>query len=327
MISEPHTPTDEIAKWKNFSGVMTLMHRRCCVGGRFDNVKAYGAQKYQFPLDFTAAKFELNGDSVWRHLTMVFDEESDNVRYYMDGVKAWEGAWLSKVRNADCNGGNKTVTLGRSWPGYTYGQPVEIYDWRMYVHGTGGPLSDGEVKAISEQPTPALAEDAMCLPITSDQVRSFCVSLVVRGLRVLVWGLCALLRMCSSDKCACWLVPQSTIRTTKCFSCACSDVDLEHVVPCISRPNVLTFSSFLWHICMGPQMVDTEWKDAFGHACDFFHDRKSEGHAVCSYPGATEHCPIACQGKQVGFVFESLRGPSAKVCCFGMFCSALGLES
>jgi hypothetical protein len=95
------------------------------LGGRyFDNVK--GEPKFQYPRNFLESKFNLNGASTWRHIAMVMDQLTDKVRWYLDGVLAWEGPWGSAVAEADCgcvlpDGSDRFVTLGRSEPGYTYG--------------------------------------------------------------------------------------------------------------------------------------------------------------------------------------------------------------
>lgn len=37
------------------------------------------------------------GVQFWRHIAMVMDEVTDNVRWYLDGELAWEGPWGSAV--------------------------------------------------------------------------------------------------------------------------------------------------------------------------------------------------------------------------------------
>ena len=54
-------------------------------------------------------------------------------------------------------GPNRKIALGHSNPGYTYGQVVELFDLRLYVHSTG-PLSAPEIVRIAGAPTQLAAE-------------------------------------------------------------------------------------------------------------------------------------------------------------------------
>jgi len=122
----------------------------------FDNGK-----DYQYPKDFVPDNFELNGGSTWRHLALVLDENTDEAKFYMDGIRAWTGDWKGiegkgrSVKTSDCVGENKFMTIGRSSPGYTYGRPVGLHDLRLYKHlkGGKGPLTDEEIYKIFRQDT------------------------------------------------------------------------------------------------------------------------------------------------------------------------------
>lgn len=131
----------------------------------FDNL--LGTPRFQYPKNIVADKFKLQ-ENAWRHLAMVFDETSDMVRWYMDGELAVTLPWGSAVSNADCAPGpDNFVTLGRNYPGYTYGAEVELYDLRLYVHPNGSPMQGAEVKRVAQGPTPGLSELQRCLPVTS----------------------------------------------------------------------------------------------------------------------------------------------------------------
>jgi len=69
------------------------------------------------------------------------------------------------------------VARARTPAGYTYGQPVEVHDLRMYVHrdtrpdgSEGGALSGAEMLALATAPTPQLDEEYKCLAIESPKM-------------------------------------------------------------------------------------------------------------------------------------------------------------
>jgi len=136
----------------------------------FDNLK--GTPKYQYPKfsdEGLASKYKFRGDKIWRHMAFVWDELSDEIRFYLDGTLVLQKPWGSAVANADCNGVGKRVAIGHSHPGYTYGAEVEIADLRMYVHNLeqpAAPLSDEDIFKIATANTPALSSEHKCKAVT-----------------------------------------------------------------------------------------------------------------------------------------------------------------
>ena len=57
----------------------------------------------------------------------------------------------SSIRECDCVGANRRLAIGHSNPGYTYGAVVEIYDFRMYVHSSTGPLTPRDVAGMATE--------------------------------------------------------------------------------------------------------------------------------------------------------------------------------
>uniref|UniRef100_A0A7S0W9M5 Polycystin cation channel PKD1/PKD2 domain-containing protein n=1 Tax=Hemiselmis tepida TaxID=464990 RepID=A0A7S0W9M5_9CRYP len=94
-------------------------------------------------------KFKLTSDT-WRHVTFVYNEDTDDLEYYLDGVLTYKSYWGKSVKEMDC--GPVNVSIGYRWPGYTYGASVEFYDMRMYI---GSPLTPTEVFNIATAPVPA----------------------------------------------------------------------------------------------------------------------------------------------------------------------------
>lgn len=53
------------------------------------------------------------------------------------------------------NSGDRRITLGHREPGYTFGaDEVELYDFRMYVHPVGQPLTEADITKIAYDATP-----------------------------------------------------------------------------------------------------------------------------------------------------------------------------
>ena len=59
-------------------------------------------------------------------MAYVWDEQVDEIRFYLDGRRVLQKSWGSAVADADCNGVGKRVAIGHSHPGYTYGGEVEL---------------------------------------------------------------------------------------------------------------------------------------------------------------------------------------------------------
>jgi len=93
------------------------------------------------------------------------------LHWYETGALAWEGDFGSPVAQADCTDAGSRITLGRTEPGFTYGNAVEIYDMRLYVHSKNAPLQTADIYSIASAPIPAAAaaffRDASCLDISS----------------------------------------------------------------------------------------------------------------------------------------------------------------
>uniref|UniRef100_A0A7S1DHJ7 Polycystin cation channel PKD1/PKD2 domain-containing protein n=2 Tax=Hemiselmis andersenii TaxID=464988 RepID=A0A7S1DHJ7_HEMAN len=137
-----------------------------------------GTPSFGYPLNEAlnpsySQKFKLTSDT-WRHMAWVFNEDTNNLEYYLDGVLTYTGTWGKPVSEMDC--GPVNVSIGFRWPDYTYGADVEIYDMRMYV---GAPLTTAEVFNIATAPVPpspsfgrddqARARDR-CLYLTSPEM-------------------------------------------------------------------------------------------------------------------------------------------------------------
>ena len=109
-------------------------------------------------------EFFFRSDRTWRHVVLQFDELTDRVKFYLDGVLVVSHPFDSSVRHADCTGNDRMLAIGHSAPGYTYGKEVEIYDLRMYRHGDEGPLSDLDIAGIARAPTPFEERDQCVMP-------------------------------------------------------------------------------------------------------------------------------------------------------------------
>ena len=85
----------------------------------------------RYPMKFTPAKYNLEGDLIWRHIAVVYDETTDNFRIYYDGSRAYEGWHGSSIQKSDCNGPGTELTFGHDKGSWTWTSEVEIYDFRM----------------------------------------------------------------------------------------------------------------------------------------------------------------------------------------------------
>ena len=111
-------------------------------------------------------------------MALQFDENSDMLRYYMDGTLVFAVAWGASVKRVDCIGPGKRWSLGHSHPGYTYGAPVETADMRFYHHGIGpgkgGPLTAAEVLKLARAGSPFFSpfenENYVCLAVTDPRL-------------------------------------------------------------------------------------------------------------------------------------------------------------
>ena len=130
-----------------------------------------------YPRDFVQEKFQLNGDAVWRHIAVQYNEVDNSMRLFYDGRLAYKGPWGSDhasagsdVKKADCNGANARLNLGRTEPGWKYGAETEVFDLRMYKHAVNAPLSAADIFAIANDAIPAHAlpyfSDAQCLRLS-----------------------------------------------------------------------------------------------------------------------------------------------------------------
>jgi len=101
----------------------------------FDNSNCFGNPTCnaptRYPAFFTDAKFNLEGDLIWRHIALVFDETTDNYRLYYDGSLAYEGGFGSPIREADCTGPGMELTFGHDKGSWAWADEFELYDFRM----------------------------------------------------------------------------------------------------------------------------------------------------------------------------------------------------
>lgn len=121
-------------------------------------------------------KFKLEGQIVWRHMSLQFDEITDMFRLYMDGTLVFEDPWGGPVSAVDCVGKGKKWSLGHAHPGYNLGAEVEFADLRLYHHGTRasgapGPLTANQILKLARASTTGLLnEDHKCLVITDPKL-------------------------------------------------------------------------------------------------------------------------------------------------------------
>ena len=72
-----------------------------------------------YPRNFVAKKYQLNGNALWRHIAIVYDETDDHFRLYFDGALAHRQKYGSSVKNMDaCTGSNPRLMIGRMDPGW-----------------------------------------------------------------------------------------------------------------------------------------------------------------------------------------------------------------
>lgn len=88
----------------------------------FSNTKENNKKKQKYP-DMSLnnlnvdAKFKPNGDKMWRHFILQFDEVNDKLRLFLDGTMVFEMNLGAAVSEVDCAGTGKRWTLGHSHPG------------------------------------------------------------------------------------------------------------------------------------------------------------------------------------------------------------------
>eukprot|EP00282_Hemiselmis_andersenii_P039355 CAMPEP_0169429860 /NCGR_PEP_ID=MMETSP1042-20121227/2089_1 /TAXON_ID=464988 /ORGANISM="Hemiselmis andersenii, Strain CCMP1180" /LENGTH=1492 /DNA_ID=CAMNT_0009540133 /DNA_START=27 /DNA_END=4505 /DNA_ORIENTATION=+ len=108
-------------------------------------------------LDYSEKRFLPEGDKIWRHLAHQWNEETNELKYFQDGVLMGSKTF---VPNADFTCPNlaeqEKISLGFRNPGWTWGWEAEVFDLRMYVHKGGGgskqgPLTDAEIWAVANQ--------------------------------------------------------------------------------------------------------------------------------------------------------------------------------
>ena len=132
---------------------------------------------YGYPVDFMLPKYRVNHHA-WRHIAFALDAADDTVAFYVDGELALRAPWGSRVAAADCGElpgldaadrpGN-IVALGHQFPGYTYGQVVEMHDARMYV---GSALAPDNIQALARASTPPpLKAQLRCYDLTAPEMQ------------------------------------------------------------------------------------------------------------------------------------------------------------
>ena len=101
-------------------------------------------------------------------MAWVFNEDTDNLEFYLDGTKIHTAYWGKSVKSMDC--GPVNVSIGFRYPDRTYGADAEFYDVRMYV---GSPMTPAQILALSDAhvPTsPSFGENDRCLQLTSPKM-------------------------------------------------------------------------------------------------------------------------------------------------------------
>ena len=131
-----------------------------------------GNPDYGYPLNSAlnasyTDKFKVTSNH-WRHMAWVFNEDTDNLEFYLDGLLAHTAYWGKSVKSMDC--GPVNVSIGFRYPDRTYGADAEFYDVRMYV---GSPMTPAQILALSDAvvPTsPSFGENDRCLQLTSPKM-------------------------------------------------------------------------------------------------------------------------------------------------------------
>jgi hypothetical protein len=80
----------------------------------FDN-KDKALTTQQYPRAFVQKKYQLDGNKIWRHIAVTFDENTDHIHVYYDGalaVSTWFGSSI-KVADPPSSETGVTLTLGR----------------------------------------------------------------------------------------------------------------------------------------------------------------------------------------------------------------------
>jgi len=85
----------------------------------FDN-KDMALTTNNFPRAFVPKKYQLDGNKIWRHIAVTFDETDDNLLIYYDGALALSTPFGSSIKLADppSTDTGATLTLGRSGPNW-----------------------------------------------------------------------------------------------------------------------------------------------------------------------------------------------------------------
>eukprot|EP00961_Rhodomonas_salina_P008692 118027-Rhodomonas_salina.2 len=60
------------------------------------------------------------------------------------------------------------------------------------------------------------------------------------------------------------------------------------------RCAVLTSLGYLQDL-----MADTDWRDSWGHGCEWYFANAQTNPTICEYPPAKLQCPIGCGSRQV----------------------------
>jgi len=122
--------------------------------------RARVSTKFRVSDKFLATHEHLNAatEPKWRHLAFVLDARDDTVSFYIDGHLGWSAEWGSRVDRADCAA--RELSFGRSFPGWTNGLEVDVYDLKMFV---GEALSAGDVLLLAKTPGELLKSEDLCV--------------------------------------------------------------------------------------------------------------------------------------------------------------------
>jgi hypothetical protein len=132
-----------------------------------------GKGYYWFDDTPVTRKYRPNGNRIWRHMALRFDEVRNEVAFYLDGVLAVVESQPDKpVREIDqpTPGGYDTaILLGHADPGYSEAIQCDLADLRMYPH-TQGVLGAEAIKAIASAAHQVVAPRCVASVALRDEV-------------------------------------------------------------------------------------------------------------------------------------------------------------
>ena len=112
-------------------------------------------------------KFHMHGAKVWRHIALQLHELADEIWIYLDGALAMAIPSTTRISSSDWNPRTPMVAVGHYGNNIMSSKDASIAYLRMYVHGESGPLSESQVYALAQAPTPHIRSEHKCLPVSS----------------------------------------------------------------------------------------------------------------------------------------------------------------